>query len=55
MEAFDQVGVKDKCDDYKLGHSAGARVHQDVCDEDEYVQYYVDEPYCRRSLVAPSD
>ena len=27
MEAFDQIGVKDKCDDYELGHSASACVH----------------------------
>jgi len=55
MEALDQVRVEDKCDDYKLGHSASARVHEDVCNEDECVQHEVDEPYCRCSGVAPSD
>jgi hypothetical protein len=55
MEAFDQIRVEDECNDYKLGHSAGACVHQDICDEDEYIQYYVDEPYRRRSWVTPSD
>ena len=39
MEAFDQIRVEDKCDDNELGHSACACVHQDVCSEDEYVQY----------------
>ena len=39
MEALDQVRVEDECDDYELGHLAGARVRQDVCSEDEYVQY----------------
>jgi hypothetical protein len=27
MEAFDQIRVKDKCDDYELGHSASACMH----------------------------
>jgi hypothetical protein len=49
MEALDQIRVEDECDDYELGHSAGACVHQDICNEDECVQHYVDEPYCRRS------
>ena len=49
MEAFDQIRVEDERDDYELGHSAGACVHQDICNEDEYVQYYVDEPYRRCS------
>ena len=39
MEALDQVRVKDECDDYELGHSTCACVHQYVCSEDEYVQY----------------
>jgi hypothetical protein len=55
MEAFDQIRVEDECNDYELGHLMSAHVHQYICDEDEYVQYYVDEPYCRRSSVAPSD
>jgi len=55
MEAFDQIRVEDECDDYKLGHSACACVHQDIRDKDEYIQYCVDKPYCRRSSVAPSD
>jgi hypothetical protein len=49
MEALDQVGVKDKCDDYELRHSASAGVHQDICNENECVQHQVDEPYDRRS------
>jgi len=55
METLDQIWVKDECEDYELGHSASACVHQDICDEDKYVQYEVDEPYCGRSSVAPSD
>ena len=39
MEVLDQIRVKDECDDNKLGHSACACVHQDICCEDEYVQY----------------
>jgi len=39
MEALDQIWVEDECDDYELSHSASACVHQDVCGEDEYVQY----------------
>jgi hypothetical protein len=39
MEAFDQIRVQDECDDYKLGHSAGACVHEDVCDKDECIQH----------------
>jgi len=39
MEALDQIWVKDECDDYELGHSAGADVHQDVRDENECVQH----------------
>jgi hypothetical protein len=27
MEVLDQVRMKDKCDDYELGHSASACVH----------------------------
>jgi hypothetical protein len=27
MEALDQIGVEDECDDYELGHSASACVH----------------------------
>jgi hypothetical protein len=49
MEALDQIRVKDKCEDYELCHSAGAGVHQDICNEDECVQHQVDEPYGRRS------
>ena len=49
MEALDQIRVKDECDDYELGHAMGACVHQDICNEDECVQYYVNEPYGRRS------
>jgi len=37
MEALDQIRVKDECDDYELGHLAGAHMHQEVCSEDEYV------------------
>jgi hypothetical protein len=39
MEALDQVRVEDECNDYELGHLAGAHVYQDVCDKDKYVQY----------------
>jgi len=39
VEAFDQVRVENECNDYELGHSAGVCVHQDIHDEDEYVQY----------------
>jgi len=39
MEALDQISVQDKCNDYELGHSAGACMHQDICDEDEYIEY----------------
>ena len=49
MEAFDQVRVEYECDDYELCHAVGACVHQDICNEDECVQHYVDEPYGRRS------
>jgi hypothetical protein len=55
MEAFDQIRVEDECDNYELGHLTSACVHQYICDEDEYIQYYVDEPYCRCSSVTPSD
>jgi hypothetical protein len=55
MEAFDQIRVENECDDYELGYSASACVHQDICNEDECVQHYVNEPYGRRSRVAPSD
>ena len=27
MEAFDQIRVEDKCNDYELGHSASVCVH----------------------------
>ena len=27
VEAFDQIGVEDECDDYELGHPAGACVY----------------------------
>jgi hypothetical protein len=37
MEALDQIRVEDECDDYELGHSTGACVHQNICNEDEYV------------------
>jgi hypothetical protein len=37
VEALDQVRVEYECDDYELGHSAGACVHQDVSGEYEYV------------------
>ena len=40
MEALDQVRMKDECDDYELGHLACVCVHQDICNKDEYVQYY---------------
>ena len=39
MEALDQIWVEDKCDNYELCHSAGAGVHQDICDENECVQH----------------
>ena len=37
MKALDQVWVEYKCDDYELGHSAGACVHQDISGEYEYI------------------
>jgi hypothetical protein len=49
MEALDQVRVENECDDYELGHSMSACVYKDIRDKNEYVQYYVDEPYCRHS------
>jgi len=49
MEVLDQVRVEDECDNYELCHSASACVHQGIRDENEYVQYYIDEPYCGRS------
>jgi hypothetical protein len=55
VEALDQIWMKDKCDNYELCHSAGAGVHQDICNEDECVQHQVDEPYDRRSRVASGD
>jgi hypothetical protein len=39
MEVFDQVGMKDECDNYELGYSSGADVHQDICNEDKCVQH----------------
>jgi hypothetical protein len=27
METLEQIGVEDECDDYELGHAAGACVH----------------------------
>ena len=38
--------VEDECDDYKLGHSASACVHYDICNENECIQHEVGEPYC---------
>jgi hypothetical protein len=49
MEVLDQIGVEYECDDYELRHAASACVHQDICNEDECSQHYVDEPYGRRS------
>ena len=49
MEVFDQIRVEDECDDYELGHATGACVHQDICNKDKCIQYYVNEPYGRRS------
>ena len=45
----------DKGDDYQLGDLACACVHNDVSDEDECVQHYVDELYCRVSSVVPDN
>jgi hypothetical protein len=39
VDMFNQMWVQDESDDYKLGHLAGACVHQYVGGEDEYVQY----------------
>jgi hypothetical protein len=55
MEALDQKRVEDECNDYELGHSTCACVHQYICDKDEHVQYEVNEPNCGCSSVALSD
>jgi hypothetical protein len=39
VEVLDQVRVEYECDDYELGHSAGACVHHDVSGEYKYIQY----------------
>ena len=55
MKAFDQIRVDDKGEDYQLGDSACACVHNDVSNEDECVQHYVSELYRRVSSVVPDD
>jgi len=39
IEALDQVWVENESNDYELGHSMSARMHQYVCGKDEYIQY----------------